>query len=477
MQKPMRLPKLLADNSTNIHEIFNAKNGANYKAETWQSHFNDDRSIAQVIAEITKRYPKTISRGDILYLAQETKNGGYPAIRKLFVACMIWGWGTRGIGIHNVNKIFSDERRAEVVLSNTFTGVKCGKLTEPYLGFKLSSCGPAFFTKFFYFIGLAYGSNPLPVILDTKVAQFLEPLCWAEGLNLEEFAIVSRNKKGNISYIKPYMNGYINYVFTMDNWAKELGCRADNIEYFMYSYKGNIVKKEGDKMGNYGNNTLAINLPKDKIEQLEKLAQSQFEINGADLARFWIIDKLLHLNVTQTLSASGELSSPSDDESSSTQIIAEERLKCPQMISTQRPGIDEKYWKDKHPSVLVCAQWYQDILAKYYGYGEIKMNYFKDYIWLKWARKQRVSVRKVKNERARIKVRFSQENISEVVEYLHNEGLTATPGYNNSLLFKDLDIRQLKAKQINHEWVVQRIVPQYLIKNVHKSNNPEEQSV
>ena len=119
MQKLMRLPKILADNSTYIQEIFKKKNGAKYKAETWHGHFNDDGSVAQTIAEITKRYPETISRDDILCLAQETKNGGYPEIRNLFVACMIWGWGTRGIGIHNVNKIFSDERRAEVVLSNT----------------------------------------------------------------------------------------------------------------------------------------------------------------------------------------------------------------------------------------------------------------------------------------------------------------------------------------------------------------------
>ena len=476
----MRLPNLLADNSTYIQEIFKKKNGAKYKAETWQGYFNDDGSVAQTIAEITKRYPETISRDDILCLAQETKNGGYPAIRKLFVACMIWGWGTRGIGIHNVNKIFSDERRAEVVLSNTLTGVKCGKLTEPYLGFKLSSCGPAFFTKFFYFIGLAYGSNPLPVILDTKVAQFLEPLCWAEGLNLHEFAIVSRNKKGNILYIRPYVNGYINYVFTMDNWAKELGCRADNIEYFMYSYKGNVIEKRGDKMGNYDNNPLVINLPKDKIEQLEKLARSEFGVHGVDLARFWIIDKLLYRNVTQTLSTGVELSSPSEDESSGTQIIAEERLKCPQMISTQPPVIDEKYWKDKHPSVLECALWYRNLLKKYYD--KIDMIYYEDYIALKWANKQRVSVRKVKNERARIKVRFSKENYIEVVKYLNMNGLPVNglqvqEGYKNSLLFKDLDLEHLKEKQINHEWTIQRIVPQSLNRNLHKSNNPEETAV
>jgi len=157
---------------------------------------------------------------------------------------------------------------------------------------------------------------------------------------------------------------------------------------------------------------------------------------------------------------------------------AEEHLKCPQtekqinmppdpILSTgQGPVSNFEYLKDNNPSVLECALWYKELLTEYYG--EIETKYFKDYIWFKWAGKRRVSVVKLKNNKARIRVKFYEGNISEVVDHLNKEGLQFSRSGDTDLLFKNLDLGRLKEKQVTHEWTVQRIVPRYLIKKLHE---------
>ena len=148
---------------------------------------------------------------------------------------------------------------------------------------------------------------------------------------------------------------------------------------------------------------------------------------------------------------------------------AEEHLKCSQIKKnaatsldlippiTQSPIFNEEYWKDKYPSVLECAQWYKELLTEYYD--EIQTEYFESYIWFRVAGKRRVCVRKLKNERARIRVRFTEGNIGEVVEYLRKENLPFSRSGDRDLLFKNLNLGQLKEKQATHEWAVQRLVP------------------
>lgn len=303
MYETIRLPKYLLDHKDEILKLLNSEKGTDYKAETWLQGFEDSviaTIVAEDLAEIKKRCPNRITRGNIKDMVRETIFGGYPEIRRLFLAFMIWGWGNQGRGVKNTKRSLSHPRVKEV-LEESLRRIKNGQIIQAYEEFNLPGCEPAFFTKFFYFIGLGYEIRPLPVILDKDVAKFLEFLSTQEDWHLQEFAKVDRDREGEISGIKPYAEGYIKYVRTMDDWARELSCRADYIEYFMYE-EGRNLKGRGRKMGKDAGDLPKIEmyLPSQKMKQLEAVAKELGE-EPATLAKIWIIERLWQLRGKQEL--------------------------------------------------------------------------------------------------------------------------------------------------------------------------------
>lgn len=261
MSEIIKLPKYLLDHKDEILRTFKNEKGADYKPETWLQHFGNNPVVAEDLSEIRRRCPNHITRRDIEDLARETRLGGYPEIRRLFLACMIWGWGSRRRGRHFTEVALTDHRAKET-LGMAVSQISAGNINGAYKGFKLAGCGSAFFTKFFYFISLGYEITPLPVILDTNVAKFLEFLSKGKEWSLSTFAKVGR-RKGKISSIRRYPEGYIRYVYTMHSWANELGCRADNIEYFMF--------KEGKKLGE----NIKGETAKPKSMEVKKMSEEQ----------------------------------------------------------------------------------------------------------------------------------------------------------------------------------------------------------
>lgn len=294
MRKTIKLPKYFSDHKSEILEGFKHEKATPYKAQTWLKHFSGDAAVVKDLNQICSTYPESIARKDIEYLARSTQSGGYPGIRRLFLACMIWGWGNRGVGMLNTKSTLSSPA-AKQVFEASLEQIKKGKIIQAYTEFNLPSCGPAFFTKFFYFIGLGFDVKPLPVILDSKVAQCLEFIGEQEGWDLGEFAIVDRNKEGKISRIKPYLKGYLNYVYSMDSWAKQLGCGGDHIEYFMYVDRDEDLVGKGVKMGKDNDKKeLKVRLPARKMELLQKVAKEEFGVDASTLAQIWIMEQLRH---------------------------------------------------------------------------------------------------------------------------------------------------------------------------------------
>jgi hypothetical protein len=116
---------------------------------------------------------------------------------------------------------------------------------------------------------------------------------------LEDFVVLGKDKKGNVS-LKRYAGGYRNFVSHMDKWAEELGCRADEIEYFMYQNRGKNLEAKGVtvQMGN-NNEELKVRLPSRKKEQLENLAREEFGLDASTIAQVWIIERLLQTNMVK----------------------------------------------------------------------------------------------------------------------------------------------------------------------------------
>jgi hypothetical protein len=124
------------------------------------------------------------------------------------------------------------------------------------------------------------------------------------------------------------------------------------------------------------------------------------------------------------------------------------------------PGIyGEKYWLDKYPGTLKCADWYRDLLTRFYiveemRYGSVITIYVGGFV--------RVGVFPRKKDRALISVEKYEGNFAEAVEHLTSEGIAVIPKNNKSLTFP-VDLQQLKEKQATHEWIAQRLTPQHLI--------------
>ena len=192
-----------------------------YYVNTWRKWFADDKDFN----ELTQKYPQQISRSDIASLAADSENA-----RKVFLATMLWGYGTVGYGAYRTSIMLDDENSRNAI-GESFRLVSVGKYIEAYKMFVLPRCGAAFFTKYFYFVGLGTKVDPLPLILDSVVANSLVQL----GVDISLLARVTKNSDGRITSIGKYADGYVRYVEMMNNWANQIGCRPDSIENWLFT--------------------------------------------------------------------------------------------------------------------------------------------------------------------------------------------------------------------------------------------------
>jgi hypothetical protein len=220
------LPQYLQEHKEEILHIFVSALGSDYKPGGWRNYFRGNPDVSKDLNIIIEKCPSTISRENVGCFASEVRCGGYEELRRLFLACMIWGWGRGGRygeGFKNTEAALSDPRLREV-LKETLDRTSSGNISEAYKEFKLAGCGCAFFTKFLYFVGREYDVKPLPLIRDRHVMNFLRFLSKQEQWDSSICTRILEKKE----------KGYIQYICSADDWAKELGCPADNIEYFMF---------------------------------------------------------------------------------------------------------------------------------------------------------------------------------------------------------------------------------------------------
>jgi len=193
-----------------------------YEAGTWAKWFERDNDLAGII----ERHPLELSRRDVGRLATEAL-AGTGTWRGVFMAAMMWGYGPAGYGPWRVGKMLCKPEAIPIVTEAAHL-IAEGQFGAAYDVFQLPWCKTAFATKFFYFVGLsAGGSWPLPVILDSVVASSLERL----GIDVSQFAT------SWIPQVRANAKGYIRYVDTIDAWATTLGCRADQIEMWLFTQR------------------------------------------------------------------------------------------------------------------------------------------------------------------------------------------------------------------------------------------------
>lgn len=194
-----------------------------YRVDAWRRLFAVDADLEALAA----RYPNALTRADVAGLAQSALHGAAP-IRRAFLASMIWGYGTVGYGAFRTARMLRTPRALDQ-LARAAKATTAGQLGEAVEHFGLHGCGLAFVSKFVYFVGLASHQRPLPVILDARVEATLTAL----DVDLTQLARAQgRHARSPWSLST---RRYLTYVGLVDAWARQLGCRPDQIEMLLFN--------------------------------------------------------------------------------------------------------------------------------------------------------------------------------------------------------------------------------------------------
>lgn len=195
-----------------------------YYAASWMRHLgNDDPDLVALAAA----HPGSLTRGDLRELSIKAHDD-FALCRRLFLATMLWGYGTGGRGPWRTAKMLADPR-LDGVLERTMIAVKTGDLFRAYDDFRVAWCGPAFLTKFLYAVALGCSADPLALVLDARVARSLQVLESDGSLKLNEFVTLG---PGRTVAWSPA--GWVRFVEVAHLWAVALDCRSDAVEMLLF---------------------------------------------------------------------------------------------------------------------------------------------------------------------------------------------------------------------------------------------------
>lgn len=213
------IPRRLVAFKNDIRRLNPETQSIRYRPQMWERsmkgviYFQEDPDFLS----LSRQFPVAITRKNVKDLSIEAIRDQSQA-RKLLLATMIFGYGDRGYGAYRAYRVLTNPQISNM-LQGTIQHVTNGRLTQAHNQFKLKGCGSSFFTKVFYFIGLGAGSDPLPVILDSRVRRSLD--------------ILERDK--DVDGFNKSAKDYVRYVELANQWAHEIDCRADAVEMFLWN--------------------------------------------------------------------------------------------------------------------------------------------------------------------------------------------------------------------------------------------------
>lgn len=178
-----------------------------FRPGTWQRWMDGSPAAMKVVDGYVTADSSAggrISRADLASLAATIDDEDHDSLVQLFVATMIWGSGTsNGRGPRNTAAALGDERLVPSLVDSRQL-ILDNKPAEAYTSFRSRGVGPAFFTKWFWAVGLDRQLDPTPLILDARVWASLKALGWD-----------SRRAAGSARRAKRYTA----YLESMERWT------------------------------------------------------------------------------------------------------------------------------------------------------------------------------------------------------------------------------------------------------------------
>jgi len=213
------IPRRLVAFKQDIRRLDPESQSIRYRPHMWERSTDGDIYFQEDLdfLSLSRQFPVAITRKNVKDLSIEAIRDQSQA-RKLLLATMLFGYGDTGYGAFRAFGVLNNSQVSNM-LQVAIQHVTNGRLTEAYNQFKLKGCGPSFFTKAFYFIGLGAGLDPLPLILDSRVRKSLELL----------------QRDYDVASFKNSAKDYVRYVELANQWSREIGCRADAVEMFLWN--------------------------------------------------------------------------------------------------------------------------------------------------------------------------------------------------------------------------------------------------
>lgn len=184
--------------------------------EKWVPTHLRNKWVGSAMSKINNKHKGKISRSDIFRMVKATKaKPSLNDIRQIFLATMFWGYGSAdNRASWRVAEMVQSEGFDDTIRSVYNILVKEHDVESAYKTIKGEICwlGPAFFTKYFYFLGRECEIEPL--ILDDRVRKKSE----------NEMGIKFTDSK----------KGYMEYITNMKCWADQINVEAWKIEYFLF---------------------------------------------------------------------------------------------------------------------------------------------------------------------------------------------------------------------------------------------------
>ena len=219
----MMIPQHLKNNTATIRAIGVDAHRIPFNSATWERQLGKTAVWQQFRSQIPT---DSITRGDLFAMAREADAA--ERLQVLFVASMVWGYGEVGYGAWRSRAALEAPQLGEQ-LEMLAAKLLSGDLVGACRAVSIPRVGPAFYTKFFYFLCRGRVQR-FPLILDTVLMNAFEQLL---GLDVGDYAKVTR-KHGRVTSILAWPEGYQRYVEQMHDWADALDCTADQIELFLF---------------------------------------------------------------------------------------------------------------------------------------------------------------------------------------------------------------------------------------------------
>lgn len=186
------------DNPERAHE---------FRPATWQRWLENNPAAMSVVEDHSDNEGKhggKLTRADLLQLSTQADSNDQESLIRLFTATMIWGSGTSNGRGPRYTQAALDDPRLVPSLIDTRQMIHESDPAAAYKRFRSEGVGSAFFTKWFWAVGLGKNLHPTPLILDARVWASLGILGWN-----------SREAAGS----RRWALRYVAYLEAMDRWA------------------------------------------------------------------------------------------------------------------------------------------------------------------------------------------------------------------------------------------------------------------